>query len=506
MNQIIAEPELLGRNDHEHGRWVVDACNPRRGEPYTNLIDREMKVPTHDTDLARVIRAHELMHAKVSPAESWPAWIERNIASQKAMTVVEELRVNLLCQKAGFDVKGNLTDGGETADGERVAATKDWSGAVQMSIATAGTASNKAFLNGVRRHNRQWGEILTDISKRAVKEMEKAFKTGTLASTEVHPKTKLAPLGFAHTERIAEWVDRLSANAPEEPTEEAGASGSGAEGESTTEAPKRGRGRPKKETTAGGHSNAGEHGNGSATGNPYKGITPTSPHGRSGGVPTWGNLVIERCAMPKHTRGNIGKTRTASNVGRSPRRIHRLLTDPEKRVFDKVKRGVGGIVIIDGSGSMSFTHDQIRRIVESAPGATVAVYTDRDHGAGGTNMWVIADKGKMVNELPDVFGHGNGVDFPAIEWAVKNRQTSRSPIVWVTDGGVCPTNGGYTDMLAMQCINFCKKNKIIVVPYVEEAVTELKRMVNGGKGVTHWPIQFRHTWKEMMGVMLPAKE
>ena len=500
---IIAEPELLGRKDTDHGRWVVDGCNPRRGEPYTNLIDREMKVPTHDTDLARVIRAHELMHAKVSPAESWPAWVDRKVATQKAMTVVEELRVNLLCQKAGFDVKGNLTDGGETADGERCAATQDWAGAVHMAIATAGTASNKAFLNGVRRHDRRWGEILADISKRAVREMEKAYKTGSLASTDVHAQTKLAPLGFSHTERIAEWVDRLASVVPEQPTESGNAGGAGAEGESPAPV-KRGRGRPRKDH-GGAHSNAGANStNGSATGRPYPNITPSESMGAY--APEWGKLVIERCAMPKHTKGNIGKTRTASNIGRSPRRIHRLLTDPEKRVFDKVKRGVGGVVIIDGSGSMSFTHDQIRKIVESAPGATVAVYTDRDHGKGATNMWVVADKGRMVSELPDVFGHGNGVDFPAIEWAVANRQSSRSPIVWVTDGGVCPPMGGYTDLLAMQCINYCKKNKIVVVPYVEEAVTELKRMANGGKGITRWPAQFRATWREKMGTDLPIKE
>ena len=498
MNTIIAEPELIGRRDTTHGNWSVSECNPRRGEPMTNIVGREMKVPTHDSVLARVIRAHELMHAKVSPAESYSRWIERKIATDKAMTVVEELRVNLLCQKAGFDVKGNLTDGGETADGERVSATKDWHGAVLMNIATAGTASNKAFLNGVRRHNREWGIILADIAKRAVKEMEKAYKTGTLASTDVDKRTGLAPLGFTHTERIAEWVDRLASIVPEEPTESESASSSGEseEGENPTPAPRK-RGRPKKENPAGGHSNVGA-GDGSATGNPYKGITPDQYSGAN--PPQWGELKIERCAMPKQTKGNIGKKRIASNTGRAPRRIHRLLTDPEKRIFDKVSRGTGGIVVIDASGSMSFTHDQIRQMVENAPGATVVAYTDR--GNSGPNMWVIADKGRMVNELPDVFGHGNGVDFPAIEWAVKNRQSSRSPIIWVTDGGVCPTHGGYSDILALQCVNFCIKNNIIVLPYVNEAVEALRKMKNGAKVKSKWPYQFRFTYRDKMGVEL----
>ena len=498
MQTISTEPEMLGRKDAEHGRWTIDPCNPRRGEPMTNIIGREMKVPTHDTDLARCIRAHEMMHAKVSPASSWENWINRKLASQKAMVVVEELRVNLLCQKAGFDVKGNLTDGGETADGERCVATKDWEGAVHMAIATAGTASNKAFLNGVRRHDREWGTILADISKRAVREMEKAYKTGTLASTDVDRTTKLAPLGFSHTERIAEWVDRLASVTPQEPEEEpAGSAVGNADGDGESEStPKRGRGRPRK---AGGHSNIGKSGEGSATGNPHKGISPDSYHGVT--PPTWGNLVVEYCAMPKHTKGNIGKKRTASNIGRSPRRIHRLLTDPDKRIFDKVTRGTGGVVIIDGSGSMSFTHEQIRRIVENAPGATVAVYTDKDHCSGGTNMWVVADKGKMVNELPD-FGHGNGVDFPALEWAVQHRQRASSPIIWVTDGGVCPPTGGYSDILAVQCINFCKKHNIIVLPYVEEAVRELQKMKNGNKGKSQWPYQLRTAYASLLGTPL----
>lgn len=493
---ISVEPELLGRKDSEHGRWEVDSCNPRRGEPMTNIVDRKMSVPMHDTDLARVIRAHELMHAKVSPADSFVQWIERKIASHEALVVTEELRVNFLCGKAGFDVKGNLTDGGETADGERCAATKDWAGAVRMSIATAGTASNKAFLNGIRRHNREWGNILADISKRAVKEMNKSFKTGTLASTNVDPRTKLAPLGFAHTERIAEWVDRLCATVPQEPEAQESASGSaGAEGEDEGGAPApttpRKRGRPPKH--GGAHSNIGKSSTGSATGRPYPNITPSSP---SGTPAQWGELVVEYLPMPKHTKGNIGKKRTASNIGKSPRRIHRLLTDPEKRVFDKVTRGNGGVVIIDGSGSMSFTHEQIRKIVENAPGATVAVYTDK--GDTKTNMWVVADKGKMVSELPE-FGHGNGVDFPALEWAVKNRQRSSSPLIWVTDGGVCPSSGGYSDVLAMQCINFCKKHGIIVLPYVEQAVRELGKMRNGNKGKSDWPHMLKNAYRDLMG-------
>jgi hypothetical protein len=75
-------------------------------------------------------------------------------------------------------------------------------------------------------------------------------------------------------------------------------------------------------------------------------------------------------------------------------------------------------------------------------------------------------------------------------------------MVWVTDGGVCPSKGGFSNSLAMQCINFCKKNNIIVVPYVEEAVKELQKMKNGNKGTSRWPMQLKHSYREMMGAEL----
>ena len=497
-HNISTEPEWLGRSDTGNGAWVVTECNPRRGEPMTAISERVMKVPMHDTALARAIRAHEMMHAKVSPVDSLPAWVARGIASEKAMIAVEELRVNFLCSKTGFDVKANLADGGETADGERFACTNDWQGAVLMAVATAGTASNKLFLNGVRRHNRMWGDALADISKRAVKEMDKAHKTRTLASTEVERSSGLFPFGFSHTERIAEWIDRLASISPEElsdgqdgqdgSSDESGdEQGESQEGEESKASPtkavhsNRGRGRPRK-----------------GEGKRLTGITPSQHTHR---IPSWSEMTIEKLPMPLHTKGNIGKKRTASNVGRSPRRLHRFMTDPEKRVFDKVTRGNGGVVVIDASGSMNFSHEQIRSIVENAPGATVLSYSETQ---AGPSAYILADKGRMCSELPQQ-GAGNGVDFPALEWAVKNRQRSSSPIIWVTDGGVCGKNDGFSNILAMQCINFCKKHNIIVLPYVSEAIEELRKMRAGQRGQSRWPIMLRMAWKESMGTEMPER-
>jgi len=488
-----AEPTLLGRSDMEHGKWHVEHCRAVRGEPKTNVANRVMYAPTDDDEKARAIRAHELMHAKVSPANDMDAWVGRQIASAQALIVTEELRVNYLCTKAGFDMS-HLADGSETADGERMGATKDWAGCVATAVATAGTGANKLFLNGVRRHNREWGEILLKVSKRAVKEIKKADKERNLASTEADGDTGLSPIGFAHTERIAEWVDRLAMfpPPPEPPkkAKKAGDSKSG-EGESPID----------NSSSEVAHSNKGKSETGNKEGNPdLDKITPTEA---TRGIPRWGELRIERCPMPKYSKGHIGKKRIATNMGRRPRRMHRLLTDPSMRVFDRTVRGSGGMVILDASGSMSFTENQIAEILEHAPGATIAMYTDK--GNEGTNMYIVADKGRMVEQLPD-YGYGNGVDFPAIEWGVKNKAQKNSPLVWVTDGGVCGHNDGFHGVLAMQCLTYARKNKYKIVPHADEAIKQLKQLSNGGKARSVYPAMFRQVWREANGNELPYSE
>ena len=113
------EPEILTREDTEHGRWTVDACAAKRGVPHTIIPERVMKAPVDSSPMSRCIRALEMMHAKVSPAGEFQTWIDRGLASEDALKSVEEMRVNLLCQKAGFDMKNHLSDDGETYDGER---------------------------------------------------------------------------------------------------------------------------------------------------------------------------------------------------------------------------------------------------------------------------------------------------------------------------------------------------------------------------------------------------
>jgi hypothetical protein len=169
------------------------------------------------------------------------------------------------------------------------------------------------------------------------------------------------------------------------------------------------------------------------------------------------------------------------------------------RIFDRTIKGVGGVLVLDASGSMSLTKMEIREILQAAPGVTVLAYSD--NGREGPNAWVLARKGRMVEELPST-GHGNGVDYPAIVWGVENRQKSSSPVIWVSDGGVCGASSGFHNGLAMQCIRYCIKNRVIVVPHLDEAVEMLRKMRSGQKGKTIWPRQLRYVYRQQMGSSL----
>lgn len=482
-----AEPEWLHRQDTENGAWDVHDCEARRGIPATSIMERTMLAPKADTPQARAIRAHEMMHAKVSPAGEWEQWQARKVASVKAMVVCEELRVNYLCGKAGFDVATHLTDGTETADGERYACTNDWKGAVHMAVATAGTASNKPFLNGVRRHNRMWGKALLSISKRAVKEMDKAHRTGMLASTATDRKSGLAPVGFTFTEKMAEWVDRLAGMPPENVQEEE----SNESASATTAVAE------DKDTITVTHDNRGGNTPKPLSEKEYLNkLTKVSPDSMDrASAPYWGELVVSRLPLTVLTQGNLGKKRSASNTGRSPRRLHRYMSDPQKRIFDNKRRGMGGVVVIDASGSMTLTRDDVRKMLDASPGCTVIAYSDVDGCKGAPNAWVLADKGRMVSDhdFPEM-GSGNGVDFPALEWGVKHRQHSSAPVVWVTDGGVCGPNQGFSELLANQCTAFCMEKKVIVVETPNKAVETLEKLKAGATVERSLPYMLREAW------------
>ena len=102
-------------------------------------------------------------------------------------------------------------------------------------------------------------------------------------------------------------------------------------------------------------------------------------------------------------------------------------------------------------------------------------------------------------EMPR-FGAGNGCDLPALEWAIKQRERGSTPVVWVTDGGVCTSGGGWAPRLAVACIKTAQKHNVLCVEDTDEAVDALKKL-NSRKPVQRkWPEYFRHTIENIGGM------
>lgn len=493
-------PAMLGRQDVKAGSWLVSPCRIPGDVPMTNISDRVMLVPTTDGELERSVRGHEMAHAKFSPShEDMEKWVARGIATHTALVLAEEVRINYIANKAGYSLDKYLATGSETTTGTELAKKKDWSGCVGAMAATLNTAGYNKFITGVRRVDKEWATILRKIGTKLNRELRRADKSGELFYTdrvEFGEDDTIAPRGFFFSERIGEWLDRVATFPPPPPTPK-GASKSStttSTGESDEKPAPWEEGKRRLDKSD-------DKGKASRDGNPNPiEIDPTRDTNHA--VVGWEELRVSREPMPRYSVGQIGKKRIATNMGRRPRRIHRLMTDPAKRVFDRTTRGSGGMVIIDASGSMSFTTEQIAQITENAPGCTVAIYSNR--GTNATNLWVIADKGRMVESVDYIdYGYGNGVDLPALEWGVRNRSKPKEPMVWVTDGGVTGKHDTFSDQLVMACAKFVMKHNIIVVPHVESAIAELGKLQRGGEARSHYPAHIRTVWRRYMNRELP---
>ena len=231
-----------------------------------------------------------------------------------------------------------------------------------------------------------------------------------------------------------------------------------------------------------------------------KKTNPIAPRSGRGNVPQWAELKVRKLNLTRHAPGGLGRKRRATDMGRNPRRIGNALADPQKRIFDSTKKGNGGVVIIDGSGSMALTTEDIVKIVDSAHGATVAVYST-DSANVKDNLLILAEKGKMVQELPPRSG-GNGVDAPALKWGIGQKQHAKAPVVFVTDGMVHGINQGYEDLLAMDCINLVLRNNVVVRKNVAEAVKALDEIKAGRKPARWFPSAWKRTWSTVNGTEL----
>jgi hypothetical protein len=152
-------------------------------------------------------------------------------------------------------------------------------------------------------------------------------------------------------------------------------------------------------------------------------------------APAWSMPTIHEPPLMVPMRGGNFQV-TTGETGKALRwsQLHRIGTDGV--VFRRARRHPGalqkGTVLIDVSASVSFNNEDLRRVVEMLPHATVAIYSGIAYQR--SHIVIVARSGRRVADLADWTlvprGGDNMCDGPALLWL--SRQAA--PRLWICDG------------------------------------------------------------------------
>lgn len=426
-------PELVqGRNDgFAQGAWTIEAGSALRGGASCNLTERVLRVPLGGDSLSRIVRAHELMHIRVSPHLRDHTTSDPEI-SVRALECAEEYRVNLLLAKLAFDVS-ILCDGSERPGGKRLAEMGEWSEAVSFFVAIAGTGAEAEFLRGIRSARSGWIPGLRTI-KKSIDAMIQNVDVASIGDTTLNDEG--IPCGYANvTLPIARLISRAgSTRVPE--------------GRDALRAFRRS-------------------------------LEPGARRAPSGQFAT---LVFDdSMSYVSRTRHGGPRRHRPATSGTVMRHPSRLLTDPQQRAFShKTTRG-GGVIVIDQSGSMDVTVEELDGLLASAPEALIVGYSHRPGDTGGTpNVWVLAKAG-LVASRARAGNVGNGVDGPVLRWALRHARPSGA-VIWVTDGQVTDSHDHPCHSLSLECARLVQRHQIRLVRGLSEVQATLRGRTSIGEG------------------------
>lgn len=190
----------------------------------------------------------------------------------------------------------------------------------------------------------------------------------------------------------------------------------------------------------------------------------------------WHTLVP--CKPPREVAhlGRLGRKRTVSDTGKTPNRIANYCGDPLRRIYTRKTRGTNALVVVDMSGSMSLDESDLDQILRASCGATVVGYSaDNDTDP---NLFLLAHNSRRVRTMPETSG-GNGIDAPAMSWAIKHYRKHNAPVLWITDGAVTGRGDVSSRNLRDQCRRLAHKYGITVAKDVPQALRNLATIQAG---------------------------
>lgn len=124
-------------------------------------------------------------------------------------------------------------------------------------------------------------------------------------------------------------------------------------------------------------------------------------------------------------------TRRSSDTGVVPKKMYRLTTD--RKVFNVKATTLGGSLMIDFSGSMSWNEQDVREVIDLLPAANIAGYTGYGYKIDDCDgmIEIIAKDGKLnTKAIDNLYEHGyNSVDLQALKWLAEQPE----PRIWISD-------------------------------------------------------------------------
>ena len=197
----------------------------------------------------------------------------------------------------------------------------------------------------------------------------------------------------------------------------------------------------------------------------------------------WYPAILARTNLNRPHVGKIGAKKSPSDSGRTLKYPSRALTDPARRVFQKKQRAKSAVVVLDMSGSMDYTTEELDEMIEACRGAVVVGYSADDDTT--PNTYLLAKDGHRVSELPEVCGN-NGNDKTALVYAInKYRKASSTPVLWVSDGGISGASGWSRAELARDMVATLQHYRVHQCETAAEAIALIQRMEHGHNPRTH---------------------
>tara|TARA_B100000029_G_scaffold401515_2_gene400688 strand:+ start:649 stop:2160 length:1512 start_codon:yes stop_codon:yes gene_type:complete len=184
----------------------------------------------------------------------------------------------------------------------------------------------------------------------------------------------------------------------------------------------------------------------------------------------WGKMDIYTPELNVNLQGKIkgGREYRPMDYGVNPKYMNRWCID--KKVFKQRQRVYGGTILIDASGSMSFTGDDILQIMQMLPAVKIAMYNssnNKEHYSYDTgSLRIIGDKGKRVKQdyLDKWSGGGNLVDGPALRWLSKQAPKR----IWVSDMYVFGKDNTSSANLLKECKQIMNQSGIVRLANIEQ--------------------------------------